>query len=165
MMQHSHKQHNKHHHLHRRRRMLRAIRNTNASSMHMRSSTALLVNANAVDSSLSFKYRFLSTKSDKSSAAASNATATPDANTPIGTVLDRFADVAFMTELVRGLHIATEAFFSPKVTINYPFEKGPISPRFRGEHALRRYPTGEERCIGKSFFLCLIYLLSLTNRM
>lgn len=31
--------------------------------------------------------------------------------------------------------------------INYPFEKGPLSPRFRGEHALRRYPTGEERCI------------------
>lgn len=35
----------------------------------------------------------------------------------------------------------------PKVTINYPFEKGPLSPRFRGEHALRRYPSGEERCI------------------
>ena len=34
-----------------------------------------------------------------------------------------------------------------QVTINYPFEKGPLSPRFRGEHALRRYPTGEERCI------------------
>lgn len=33
------------------------------------------------------------------------------------------------------------------VQINYPFEKGPLSPRFRGEHALRRYPTGEERCI------------------
>ena len=32
-------------------------------------------------------------------------------------------------------------------TINYPFEKGPLSPRFRGEHALRRYPSGEERCI------------------
>ena len=34
-----------------------------------------------------------------------------------------------------------------RYTIFYPFEKGPISPRFRGEHALRRYPTGEERCI------------------
>lgn len=73
----------------------------------------------------------------------------PDPKTPLSRVIDRFADVAFMTELVRGLHIATEAFFSPKVTINYPFEKGAISPRFRGEHALRRYPTGEERCIGK----------------
>lgn len=38
-------------------------------------------------------------------------------------------------------------FFKPKVTINYPYEKNPISPRFRGEHALRRYPNGEERCI------------------
>ena len=35
----------------------------------------------------------------------------------------------------------------PKATLNYPFEKGPLSPRFRGEHALRRYPNGEERCI------------------
>lgn len=38
-------------------------------------------------------------------------------------------------------------FFKPKVTINYPYEKGKLSPRFRGEHALRRYPNGEERCI------------------
>ena len=38
-------------------------------------------------------------------------------------------------------------FFSPKTTINYPHEKGELSPRFRGEHALRRYPNGEERCI------------------
>ena len=37
--------------------------------------------------------------------------------------------------------------FKPKVTVNYPYEKGPLSPRFRGEHALRRYPNGEERCI------------------
>ena len=39
------------------------------------------------------------------------------------------------------------AFFREPATLNYPFEKGPISPRFRGEHALRRYPNGEERCI------------------
>src|ERR1700730_11811852 len=38
-------------------------------------------------------------------------------------------------------------FFNPKRTLNYPFEKGPISPRSRGEHVLRRYPNGEERCI------------------
>ena len=37
--------------------------------------------------------------------------------------------------------------FKKKYTINYPYEKGPVSPRFRGEHALRRYPNGEERCI------------------
>ena len=42
-----------------------------------------------------------------------------------------------------------EQFFRPPYTIMYPFEKGPLSPRFRGEHALRRYPSGEERCICK----------------
>lgn len=41
-----------------------------------------------------------------------------------------------------------EIFFKPKATINYPYEHGPLSPRFRGEHALRRYPSGDERCIG-----------------
>lgn len=44
--------------------------------------------------------------------------------------------------------IVLENFFRPPYTIMYPFEKGPLSPRFRGEHALRRYPSGEERCIG-----------------
>lgn len=43
-----------------------------------------------------------------------------------------------------------ENFFRPPYTIMYPYEKGPLSPRFRGEHALRRYPSGEERCIGMS---------------
>ncbi len=38
-------------------------------------------------------------------------------------------------------------FFKPKVSLNYPMEKGPLSNRFRGEHVLRRYPSGEERCI------------------
>ena len=38
-------------------------------------------------------------------------------------------------------------FFKPKATLNYPHEKNPQSPRYRGEHALRRYPNGEERCI------------------
>jgi len=53
----------------------------------------------------------------------------------------------FLAELVSGMWLTLKYFFKPKVTINYPFEKGPLSPRFRGEHALRRYPTGEERCI------------------
>ena len=43
--------------------------------------------------------------------------------------------------------VSMRYFFAPKKTINYPFEKMPYSPRFRGEHALRRYPNGEERCI------------------
>jgi formate hydrogenlyase subunit 6/NADH:ubiquinone oxidoreductase subunit I len=51
-----------------------------------------------------------------------------------------------------GMWIVLENFFRPPYTIMYPFEKGPLSPRFRGEHALRRYPSGEERCIGKYFF-------------
>jgi len=54
---------------------------------------------------------------------------------------------AFLMEFISAFILAMKYFFRPKVTINYPFEKGPISPRFRGEHALRRYPSGEERCI------------------
>ena len=49
---------------------------------------------------------------------------------------------------IRDRHgLAMHYFFRAKSTLNYPYEKGPISPRFRGEHALRRYPNGEERCI------------------
>lgn len=53
----------------------------------------------------------------------------------------------FLLELVSGLWLTLRTMFRPKFTINYPYEKGPISPRFRGEHALRRYANGEERCI------------------
>ena len=52
-----------------------------------------------------------------------------------------------MLDFFGGLVIALRELFRSKKTINYPFEKGKISPRFRGEHALRRYPNGEERCI------------------
>ena len=52
-----------------------------------------------------------------------------------------------MTDFISGLFIAIKELFKTKKTINYPFEKGKISPRYRGEHALRRYPNGEERCI------------------
>lgn len=52
-----------------------------------------------------------------------------------------------LIEIARGMWITLKYLFRPKVTINYPYEKGPLSPRFRGEHALRRYPNGEERCI------------------
>ena len=50
-------------------------------------------------------------------------------------------------EFIKALFIAIKEIFKTKKTINYPFEKGKISPRARGEHALRRYPNGEERCI------------------
>src|SRR6186713_3127931 len=62
-------------------------------------------------------------------------------------LLDRTARGFFLTELLSGLGLTFSYMFRPRVTINYPFEKGPISPRFRGLHALRRYPNGEERCI------------------
>mmetsp|Transcript_71458 Transcript_71458/g.141682 ORF Transcript_71458/g.141682 Transcript_71458/m.141682 type:complete len:216 (-) Transcript_71458:368-1015(-) len=52
-----------------------------------------------------------------------------------------------ITEMARGMQLTMGMFWKSRVTINYPNEKGPLSPRFRGEHVLRRYPTGEERCI------------------
>ncbi|MFM7084265.1 MAG: NADH-quinone oxidoreductase subunit NuoI [Hyphomicrobium sp.] len=52
-----------------------------------------------------------------------------------------------LIEFIQAFALSMRYFFSPKKTINYPFEKGPLSPRFRGELALRRYPNGEERCI------------------
>ena len=92
-------------------------------------------------------------------------------------MLDNSAQTLFLTEMFRGMSLTLKYFFEKKVTvrrgvrgvnlsarerrnlhlcarasplpsqINYPFEKGPLSPRFRGEHLLRRYPSGEERCI------------------
>ncbi|KEG19659.1 NADH-quinone oxidoreductase subunit NuoI [Bartonella bacilliformis] len=52
-----------------------------------------------------------------------------------------------LLEFVSAFFLAMRQFFSQKPTINYPYEKGFVSHRFRGEHALRRYPNGEERCI------------------
>jgi NADH dehydrogenase (ubiquinone) Fe-S protein 8 len=60
---------------------------------------------------------------------------------------EKTAHTMFLTELFRGLMVTLGAIFKEPATINYPFEKGPLSPRFRGEHALRRYASGEERCI------------------
>ena len=62
-------------------------------------------------------------------------------------ILDRATMTMFLTEMVRGFAVTLAYIFKEPATINYPFEKGPLSPRFRGEHALRRYPSGEERCI------------------
>ena len=53
----------------------------------------------------------------------------------------------FLVELIRGFYLTFSYIFRPRVTINYPYEKGPLSPRFRGQLALRRYENGEERCI------------------
>jgi NADH-quinone oxidoreductase subunit I len=61
--------------------------------------------------------------------------------------IDRTAGRFLLAELVNGLILTFSYMFKPKATLNYPYEKGPLSPRFRGEHALRRSPNGEERCI------------------
>ncbi|XP_029296758.1 NADH:ubiquinone oxidoreductase core subunit S8b isoform X2 [Cottoperca gobio] len=67
--------------------------------------------------------------------------------TDLRSITDRAATTLLWTELFRGLAMTMSYLFREPATINYPFEKGPLSPRFRGEHALRRYPNGEERCI------------------
>ena len=61
--------------------------------------------------------------------------------------LRRFTKKLLLTELFSGMFLTLGYMFKPKVTINYPYEKGPLGARFRGEHALRRYENGEERCI------------------
>ena len=53
----------------------------------------------------------------------------------------------FLWELLLGLRVTGRYFFAKKITVQYPEERTPLSPRFRGLHALRRYPNGEERCI------------------
>jgi len=65
----------------------------------------------------------------------------------LGTILDRTCYTMWNTEMARAFSLVSQVYFQDKVTLNYPHEKGPLSPRFRGEHVLRRYPTGEERCI------------------
>jgi NADH-quinone oxidoreductase subunit I len=61
--------------------------------------------------------------------------------------LSQTAGALLLKEIIVGFWLTLKYSFKKPVTVNYPYEKGPISPRFRGEHALRRYPNGEERCI------------------
>src|SRR5947207_5231016 len=62
-------------------------------------------------------------------------------------VVARLSRSLLLAELISGLALTLRYMFKRPVTVNYPYEKGPLSPRFRGEHVLRRYPNGEERCI------------------
>ena len=62
-------------------------------------------------------------------------------------VVTRYLKSLMLLELGKGVAVTLRYFFEPKFTINYPEEKTPKSNRFRGLHALRRYPNGEERCI------------------
>ena len=59
----------------------------------------------------------------------------------------RAAKYFLLWDMWLGFKVGFKYFFAPKATLNYPHEKGQLSPRFRGEHVLRRYPNGEERCI------------------
>ncbi len=59
----------------------------------------------------------------------------------------QLVDSFLLTELLKGLRVTLKNMFRKKVTVQYPDEKTPQSPRFRGLHALRTYPNGEERCI------------------
>jgi len=59
----------------------------------------------------------------------------------------KYVKSLFLFELLKGLQLTGRYFFAKKITVQYPEEKTPMSPRFRGLHALRRYPNGEERCI------------------
>jgi len=59
----------------------------------------------------------------------------------------RYGRTVLMTEMARGLAVTGRSFLQRKATLHYPDEKTPLSPRFRGLHALRRYPNGDERCI------------------
>ncbi len=78
------------------------------------------------------------------------------------TMLDRGARAIFLTELLEGMWLTLKYMFKPSVTLNYPYEKGPISPRFRGELALRRYPNGEERCIACKLCEAVCPVLAIT---
>jgi NADH-quinone oxidoreductase subunit I len=62
-------------------------------------------------------------------------------------ILTRFVSSLFLKELIKGMQLTGRHFFARKITVLYPEEKTPKSPRFHGLHALRLYPNGEERCI------------------
>lgn len=61
----------------------------------------------------------------------------------------RAAKYFLLQDVWQGFKLGMKYFFAPKATLNYPHEKGPLSPRFRGEHALRRYPNGEESAVSR----------------
>jgi NADH-quinone oxidoreductase subunit I len=61
--------------------------------------------------------------------------------------LRQAAGSLLLKEFVGAIGLSMRYLFKPKATLNYPYERGETSPRFRGEHGLRRYPNGEERCI------------------
>ncbi|KAI9717375.1 MAG: hypothetical protein M1812_004727 [Candelaria pacifica] len=124
--------------------------------MHGSPSTNLLRSSTSLRSSLLPSSSIAATFSSSAIRAATPAGPPPSGfrlarkerwNESKESALDKAGKYFLLTEMMRGMYVVLEQFFRPPYTIYYPFEKGPISPRFRGEHALRRYPTGEERCI------------------
>ncbi|MDP1790905.1 MAG: NADH-quinone oxidoreductase subunit NuoI, partial [Methylibium sp.] len=61
--------------------------------------------------------------------------------------IKEFFNTFFLLELLKGMKLTGRHFLSPAITVQFREEKTPLSPRFRGLHALRRYENGEERCI------------------
>ena len=76
--------------------------------------------------------------------------------------IDRAARSFLLKELVGGMLLTLSYMFKKPVTVNYPYEKGPLSPRFRGEHVLRRYANGEERCIACKLCVAVCPALAIT---
>ena len=85
--------------------------------------------------------RCLSTSSPVSSFRYIN---TEGLNTDMKTQMTGLSNSSFISEIFRGVGMGIGKFFVEPATINYPFEKGPLSPRFRGEHALRRLITATQ---------------------
>src|SRR6266853_1803516 len=77
--------------------------------------------------------------------------------------LVRSARGLLLSELISGMALTLRYMFRRPVTVNYPYEKGPLSPRFRGEHVLRRYPNGEERCIACKLCAAICPALAITT--
>lgn len=107
--------------------------------VRLSSRAAPLLHSNAPTVSVNMQFRYLSGPSKKYRRDVKSLESE--------SILDRAGNLFLMTELFRGMWVVMENFFRKPFTIMYPYERSPVSPRFRGEHALRRYPTGEERCI------------------
>jgi len=105
-----------------------------------------LVDANTLIQ-VALRRSFSATAATQSSAGIYRIVSKPDQKLDFTSIANKSAGTLFWTELAKGFMVTFSQVLKEPATINYPFEKGPLSPRFRGEHALRRYPSGEERCI------------------
>ena len=77
--------------------------------------------------------------------------------------LKKIFESLFLLEIFKGLRVTGKKLFNKSITIQYPEEKTPQSSRFRGLHALRKYPNGEERCIGCKLCEAVCPALAISN--